>query len=298
MNLKQRKQKFTKLLEDLLEDRGGAKGKLAKELEISPARFTHWIQGKVDPAGLDIVSFKQIANLKGCSIDQLAQILGFVDVEEQSEAKFKKLVQELLINKTQEELADRLGVNQATISRWLSPDKKTDLKKIPAKTMFSLAREKEWTLDKLFDYLKLESNTKINNNGIVNNSSPVKIQIELCNRRICMILEKENIKIASRYSSNLVLHIKLNPSSLEFVTIPTLPETLENFDLLIFNIESKDSAIIKLINRISFNGDIVIFTLQDLEKEVRSQLQDKVTDIVVKPLDWESLKDKPYFAGI
>ena len=160
MDLEERKQKFTQLLQDLLDQRNGVKGKLAQELQISPSRLSHWLQGKVDPAGLDIVSFKQIARLKGCSIDQLAQLLGFIETEEQSQVRFRKLIEELLLDKTQEELADRLGVNQTTISRWLNSTKTIDLRKITAKTMFSLARAKEWTFEKLFNYLKLESNQK------------------------------------------------------------------------------------------------------------------------------------------
>ena len=160
MSLEERKQKFRKLLQDLLAQRDGVKSKLAQELEISPARFTHWFQGKVDPAGLDIASFKQIAQVKGCSIEQLAELLGFIEAEEQSEARFRNLIEEHLLDKTQEELAQRLRVDQTTISKWLNLEKTIDLSKISAGTMFSLAREKKWKLDKLLNYLNLESNHK------------------------------------------------------------------------------------------------------------------------------------------
>ncbi len=160
MGLEERKEKFTKLLHDLLEEHNGVKKKLAQELGISSARFTNWLQSKVDPAGLEIESFKQIAKVKGCSVDQLAEILGFIEVEDKSEARFRKLLEELLLDRTQEELAERLGINRTTISKWLSLEIKIDLKKISAGTMFSLAREKKWKLDKLLNYLNLESNNK------------------------------------------------------------------------------------------------------------------------------------------
>ena len=72
------------------------------------------------------------------------------------------MLEELLLDKTQEELATRLGINRTTISKWLSLEIKIDLKKISAGTMFSLAREKEWKLDKLLNYLNLESTYKSN----------------------------------------------------------------------------------------------------------------------------------------
>ena len=157
MSIEERKRKFIALLQELLEERDGVKNKLAKELEISPGRFTHWLQGKVDPAGLDIESFKQIAKVQNCSTDQLAQLLGFIEREEQSQARFRKLLEELLLDKTQEELAERFGINRTTISKWLNLEIEIDLRKISAGTMFSLAREKKWKLDKLLNYLNLES---------------------------------------------------------------------------------------------------------------------------------------------
>ena len=158
MNPEARKKKFIELLQDLLEQHNGVKSRLARELEISPARFTHWFQGKVDPAGLDIISFSRIARVKGCSVEQLAELLGFIEDKDPSQVRFKNLIEELLLDKTQEELAQRLGVDQTTISKWLNLEQTVDLRKISAKIMFSISREKAWTLDKLFNYLKLKSN--------------------------------------------------------------------------------------------------------------------------------------------
>ncbi len=66
-------------------------------------------------------------------------------------------------------------------------------------------------------------------------------------------------------------------------------------DRLIFDISSPDSASIALIEEISFDGDIVVFASSDLAKNLRAGLEDKVTDLVIKPIDWSSLKDKEYF---
>jgi len=305
MRLEERKQKFTKLLEDLLEERGGVKGKLAQELAISPARFSNWLQGKVDPAALDLVSFKQIATLKGCSIDRLVEILGLIEEEQNSLARFRKLLSELLLNLTQEELADRLGINQGTISRWLSLEKPVDLKKISVTIMFGLAREKKWTLEKLFAYLKLESNQKTNNNEPLNNYQNVKQQNAILKHSFLIILEQKDLAIgnvdlnfaqrATNYSSNLVHHLQLQPDNIQVASIENLPESLEEFDLLIFEVSSPDSPNIALIKEISFDGDIVVFVSENLPENVRAGLEDRVTDVLVKPIDWTSLKDKEYF---
>ena len=168
MGIEERKRKFVALLQALLEERDGVKNKLAKELKISSGGFTHWLQGKVDPAGLDIESFQQIAKVQNCSADQLAQLLGFVEGEEQSQTRFRKLLEELLSDKTQEELAKRLGIDRTTISKWLNLEIEIDLRKISAGTMFSLAREKKWKLDKLLNYLNLESTDSKNDDDFRN----------------------------------------------------------------------------------------------------------------------------------
>ncbi|MDJ0718809.1 MAG: helix-turn-helix transcriptional regulator [Prochloraceae cyanobacterium] len=286
MSLQERKEKFTKLLQDLLDERDGVKGKLAKELAISPATFTHWLQGKVDPAGLDIVTFQQVAKLKGYSIEKLAQFLGFIEVENESQVRFRKLIEELLLDQTQEELANILQVNQATISRWLKADKVIDLKKIPVKTMFSLAREKNWTFDKLFNYLKLQSNNKVNNRFQLNQQKDCTI---------CIILEKEDIALATNYASNLVLHFHLQPDNITIATPLSIPESLSFFDVLLFDLNNQQSPCIPLIESLQFDGDVVAFVDRSLPQDIQDRLKEKATDVIVKPVPWSELKQKTYF---
>ena len=142
MKSEERKKKFALLLQELLEECGGVKVRLAEKLEIIPSRLTRWLQGKIDPAGLEILVFNHIAQVKGCSVDELAKLIGFVRVEKQSIDKFKALVEQMLSDKTQEELGKRLGVSQNTISSWLNPETTIDPRKIPALQCFLLLLKK------------------------------------------------------------------------------------------------------------------------------------------------------------
>ncbi len=84
-----------------------------------------------------------------------------------------------------------------------------------------------------------------------------------------------------------------------------MPESLEEFapaapdlaqrDLLLFDISSSESEAISLIQDISFDGDISWINGSDLAENVRAGLEDKVTEVLVKPIDWSNLKDKEYF---
>ncbi len=87
---------------------------------------------------------------------------------------------------------------------------------------------------------------------------------------------------------------KPDPSFARGATIQNLPEAIDS-DTLIFDISSPDSASIALIEEISFDGDIVVFSSEDLSGNLRAGLEDRVTDVLVKPIDWSSLKDKEYF---
>ena len=73
------------------------------------------------------------------------------------------------------------------------------------------------------------------------------------------------------------------------------PRIDRNIDLLIFDIKSADSPSIPLIEDISFEGDIVAFVPDSLPADVMANLSNRVTEVVVKPIDWQELKNKEYF---
>ncbi len=89
--------------------------------------------------------------------------------------------------------------------------------------------------------------------------------------------------IATNYASNLAIHLQIQPDNIQVSTIPKLPESLDNIDILIFDISTAGSPSIALIQEISFDGDIVIFASEDLPDNVRSDLEDQVGDVVLKP---------------
>ncbi|MGF1489097.1 MAG: hypothetical protein ACFBSE_18575, partial [Prochloraceae cyanobacterium] len=76
-----------------------------------------------------------------------------------------------------------------------------------------------------------------------------------------------------------------------------------DIDILIIDISTPQSASFPLIKDIEFDRDIVVFIDADLPSKVRSRsdprsgasLESKVTDVVVKPIDWQELKDKASF---
>ncbi len=121
--------------------------------------------------------------------------------------------------------------------------------------------------------------------------SPIALDL----RRKWLILLAGSQEIATNYASNLAIHLQLQPDNIKVATIPKLPQSLDHIDVLIFDISSPDSPSIALIPKISFDGDIVVFASEDLPDNVRAALEDKVSDLVIKPIDWNSLKDKEYF---
>ena len=152
-----RKKQFVLLLQKMLIKHKGVKTRLAEELNISPARLNPWLQGKIDPANLDLIIFNRIAKINSCSIEELAEILNLeINPSQKAPNKFQKLIQELLEGTSQEKLSQILGVKQNTISNWLN-DKNLDPGKIPAVTMLRLASSKGWSMEKLIDYLNLDS---------------------------------------------------------------------------------------------------------------------------------------------
>ncbi|MGF1490378.1 MAG: hypothetical protein ACFBSE_25085 [Prochloraceae cyanobacterium] len=114
-------------------------------------------------------------------------------------------------------------------------------------------------------------------------------------KNICIILEQKDIDIVCNYSSNLVRYVELQPEKIQFM-VTKLPESLDNISILVFDIFSLDSRNISLIENIDFDGDIIVFSSQDMFAKLPLSLSNKVTEILVKPIDWKSLKDKRYFA--
>ncbi len=46
---------------------------------------------------------------------------------------------------------------------------------------------------------------------------------------------------------------------------------------------------------VEFEGDILVFADASLPDDVRERLNQKATEIIVKPMPWSQLKYKPYF---
>ncbi|MGF1488762.1 MAG: helix-turn-helix domain-containing protein [Prochloraceae cyanobacterium] len=323
MEEQQRKDKFVELLMQLLDKSGGVKMKLAQKLGIKPSTLTPWLQGKIDPASLDVIVFNRLAELLNLSVDEVAISLAVVKDKTKTplQDKFRSLIEELLSVRSQQELAQSLDLSQNAISRWINPQISINPRNLNIATIAAIAIEKKWTIERLLIYLGLKEKKIQENllsrikldisslsvieraellnwfNNIYDLKKIINIEqyIPSSNKTICTILEQEDIKVVSKYSCNFVVYFQTQPNNLEFTTISKTPALLEDFNLLIFDVDTNASAAIELINKISFNGDIVIFTSPELEQEVRQQLKDKVTDIVVKPIDWLELKNKSYF---
>jgi len=326
----ERKHRFLGLLEELLADCDGVKMRLAEKLGLKPSTLTPWFQGKIDPATIDLAIFLSIANASNCSIDELVKRLGIIQKSEISILnKFKILIRDLLSTQTQEMLAKKVGVTSGAVASWVRKERAVDPRRVSIGTIAGLAREKNWSIDRLLIYLDLKEINDRDNLSIKLKTDATILslseQIDLLawlsnlvtgklkepenlsqiiqnsnqrqgkNRTVCIILEKEDLAIASNYASNLAIHLNLKPENIKVTTISKLPESIANIDILIFDISTPESASIALIENIEFDRDIIVLTNADLPVKVRSSLEDKVTDVVVKPIDWQEFKDKSYF---
>ncbi|MDJ0717768.1 MAG: hypothetical protein QNJ54_26695 [Prochloraceae cyanobacterium] len=283
MNSEERKARFIKLLEELLVEHGGIQIRLAEKLQISSARLSSWFQRKIDPTNLETGIFERIASLKGYSTEELARVLGFPDANQFPSNKFKDLIIELLSHQTQEQLGITLGVKQGAISNWINPEKNIDPSKIAAATMFAIARKKGWKFDDLLIYLGLKEKSQQKN---LTNRNP---------RTICIILEKEDLAIASNYTGNLSLHFQIRPENITIATPHSLPQSLSVFDVLLFDLNNQQSPCIPLIESLQFDGDVVAFVDRSLPEDIQDRLKEKVTEVIVKPVPWSELKQKAYF---
>ncbi len=330
MKAEERKQKFVELLGQLLEGCGGVKKKLAQKLDIKPSTLTPWLQGKIDPASLDLAVFLRVAEVAQSSTDELAKTLGIgANSEVRVLDKFRSLVQDLLSGQSLEQLGKKLGVNYSTISVWTSSQRNIDPRRIPISTIAALAIEKGWTIERLLVYLGLKNIEEIKEN-LLSEIQGLVVQLSLFERvklltwlssefekelkgfnaqipdkskekilsdlKVCIVLEDQDLSLASSYSGNLVFHTQLRVENIALATPPSMPESLEDFHVLIFDINSQQSPCIPLVESLEFEGDIVIFADASLPDDVRDRLDQKATELIIKPVPWSELKDLPYFS--
>ena len=86
-------------------------------------------------------------------------------------------------------------------------------------------------------------------------------------------------------------------------TPSSLPESLSFFDVLLFNLNNQQSPCIPLIESLEFDGDVVAIVERSLPEDLCAplrgspwdRLKEKSTDVIVKPVPWSQLKNKPYF---
>ncbi len=74
-----------------------------------------------------------------------------------------------------------------------------------------------------------------------------------------------------------------------------MPESLSFFDVLLFNFNNQQSPSIPLIESLQFDGDVVAIVDRSLPQDIQDRLKDKVTEVIVKPVPWDELKEKAYF---
>ncbi len=323
MNSEERKKRFAVLMLEIVEQSGGVKSQLAQKLGITPSTLTVWCQAKVDPASLEISLFNRIAAVKGCSVDELAKLFTLKsDVSKTPLQKLRVLIREMLGDKSQEQLAQKLAISKNTIRGWLNPTKNPDPSLISTGTIANLADEKEWTIEQLLAYLNIKNSKEIEedililiqsktkqlsffsrikllswlsgdfekdfsnlNLGIINTKED---RSQVHNYKILIVLEQENNTIASNYFSNLVEYLKFQAKNIKIATIPKLPQSLADIDILIFDINTADSPSIQLIEDLTFNGHIIIFGDAIALPLIRDKISSAVSEIFVKPVDWSA----------
>ncbi|MDJ0718342.1 MAG: helix-turn-helix transcriptional regulator [Prochloraceae cyanobacterium] len=334
MEEQERKERLVVLLKELLEQCDGIKGKLAQTLKIKPSTLTPWLQGKMDPARLDVVIFIRLAQIKAVSVDEICLLLGINSQKSQPSLKFKfrNIIKQLLSDRSQQELADLLQISRNAISRWTNPEEDFDPARITIDKIVAIADEKGWTIERLLIYLglkelvvqesslfELQSRTislplteqitfltwlfnfllekvkRLDSREPILESKINPLQPNLNTRTVLIILEVENNSLASQYTGNLVLHFQLQPENITIATPRSLPDSLSLFDVFLFDLNNQQSPCIPLIESLDFDGDVVAFVDRSLPQDIQDRLKEKVTEVVAKPVPWSELKDKPYF---
>ncbi len=256
--------KFRKIIEELLHSQ--SQEQLGKNIGVSQNAISRWINPdlSIDPAKIPTERMVAIAKAKGWTVERLLIYLGLKKPQTENNLFFKLKSSATLLSFKE----------QVRLLTWLS----------------NLV-DKQLTENRATDNI-----AQLEKKELVSKSYKSTVLI---------ILDKEDTAIAdpdlslaqraTNYSSNLVHYLQLQPGNIQVASIENRPESLEDFDLLIFDISSSESEAISLIQDISFDSDIVVFAFSDLAENVRSSLEDKVTEVVLKPIDWSSLRDKTYF---
>ncbi len=263
--------KLRKLITETLED--SSLEQLGRKLGISKNTIRGWINPSrsIDPGKLSAGTIAILAAEKKWTIEQL---LTYLDLK-------KPVSEKHLISKVQSELSNFSLIGQIEILSWLS-----NLIEQTVKYSANLQTINKTQLDREYQVNDLEKNRETV-------------------RTLLMILEQEDkrdrdadLNLAQRatnYATNIAVNLELQPDNIQVASIKNLPESLEEFDLLLFDISSSESEAIALIEEIEFDGNMIVFAPDDLPSEVMANLSARVSDVVIKPIDWSSLKDKEYF---
>ncbi len=251
--------KFRLLLEQILSNK--TQDKLGTLLGVSQRTISSWLNPKANivPAKISAGTMFVIAHEQRWELDDL---LVYLDLKEDKTEKN-------LLFKVQSSLNELSFNEKLKLLAWLSD-----------------RIQQEITQDKF----------------ITNESAqlPQRVQREalpaLSDRTLLIILDKEDLAIATNYASNLAIHLQLQPDNIQVTTIPKLPQSLDNIDVLVFDISTADSASIALIEEIDFKGNILVFADPDLSQEVIGRISNRVTEVLLKPIDWNELKARAYFS--
>ncbi len=332
MSDNERKDKFVELLEELLADYDGIKLRLADKLGVKSSTLTPWFQGKVDPASIELSFFVRIAETANYSTDELVKRLEILEKSEETILdKFKNLIRDLLSTQTQQTLAKKIGVSESAVGTWVRKKRAIDPRKVSIATIAAIAREKNWTIERLLIYLDLKETAARENlsfrlktdvtvlslpeqidllawlsslvTGKLKESETIpefskKLDFIDTNsaRTICIILEKEDMALVSNYTGNLSLHFQIRPENITLATPRSLPDSLSIFDVLLFDLNNQQSPCIPLIDSLQFDGDVVAFVARSLPEDIQDRLKEKVTEVIVKPVPWSELKRQAYFS--
>ncbi|MGF1490602.1 MAG: hypothetical protein ACFBSE_26215 [Prochloraceae cyanobacterium] len=246
-----------------------SRDKLSKHLGISQNTITNWLnpERNIDPGKIPIGSVAKLAIERGWTLQRLLIYLNL-----QHEDEIEEDVITLIQSKTK-----RLSLlNRVKLLSWLSADFQKELSNLNLAILTTL-------------------NNHLDENPLTIQGRSLSTQPPF---RLLVIIDRDDITIASEYTGNLVQQLIAQPKNIKIGTIDRIPETLADTDLLIFDISTADSASISFIEDLEFNGEIIIFAEAAALTVIRDRLGDCVSSIFSKPFDWSTLKSQPFFQRI